>query len=61
MALEGRCDCRVYHVRIRQNIRDRFDDINGILDPLSTRTFNVLTPEDLRKAMGKIVADLERF
>lgn len=61
VAFEGRCDCRVYHIRIRQNINDVFDDINGILDPLSPRTFNLLTPGDLRRAIVRIVEDLERF
>jgi hypothetical protein len=59
--LEGRCDCRVYHIRVRQNLRDVFDDVDNILEPLYPKTFNVLTPEDLRDAMGEIVEDLERF
>ncbi len=59
--IDGRCDCRVYHVRIRQSIRDLFDEVNGILDPLSPRTLNVLSPRELRNAIGQIVEDLERF
>jgi hypothetical protein len=59
--LEGRCDCRVYHIRMRQNLRDLFDDVDNILKPLYADTFNILTPQDLRDAMGEIVEDLERF
>ncbi len=61
LEIDGRCDCRVYHVRIRQSIRDLFDEVNGILDPLSPRTLNVLSPKELRNAIGQIVEDLERF
>ena len=58
---EGRCDCRVYHIRMRQNLRDLFDDVDNILEPLHPRKFDILTPKELRDAMGKIVEDLERF
>jgi hypothetical protein len=61
VAFEGSCDCRVYLIRMRMSIRDVFDDVEKLLDPLASRTFNVLTPSDLRKAMGEIVRDLQRF
>ena len=61
MTLEGDCDCVAFHVRIRQANQDLFDQIDDILDPLDPESFNVLTPEDLRRAFGRIARDLSRY
>jgi hypothetical protein len=59
--MDGECDCVAYHIRMRQNLSDLFDQVEGIIDPLDPDRYDVLHPEDLRKAIGRIVEDLERF
>jgi hypothetical protein len=61
LQIEGDCNCRVYHLRFRLNMSDVFDEIEKIIKPLHPRTFNLLTPRDLRKAIADIVSDLEKF
>ena len=58
--LEGACDCRVYHVRFKQELQDLFDQVDDVLEPFDPPTFDVFTPRDFRKAIGEIVRDLER-
>jgi hypothetical protein len=57
--LEGDCRCRVYHLRFRLTQDDVFDDLQKVIRPLRPRTFNLLTPRDLRKAIGAILDDLQ--
>ena len=61
LQIEGDCRCRVYHLRFRLNMRDVFDEIEKIIKPLHPRTFNLVTPRDLRKAIAEIVEDLEKL
>ena len=61
LQIEGDCHCRVYHLRFRLNMADVFDEIEKIIKPLHPRTFNLLTPRDLRKAIAEIVEDLEKL
>ncbi len=61
LQVEGDCHCRVYHLRFRLNMADVFDEIEKIVKPLHPRTFNLITPRDLRKAIAEIVADLEKL
>ena len=61
LQVEGDCRCRLYHVRFRLNMADVFDEIEKIVKPLHPRTFNLITPRDLRKAIAEIVADLEKL
>jgi hypothetical protein len=60
LQIEGNCNCRIYHLRFRLNMIDVFDEIEKIIKPLHPRTFNLLTPKDLRKAIAEIVGDLEK-
>jgi hypothetical protein len=61
LQIEGDCHCRVYHLRFRLNMNDVFDEIEKIIKPLHPRTFNLLTPRDLRKAIAEIVDDLGKL
>ena len=61
LQVEGDCHCRVYHLRFRLNMADVFDEIEKIIKPLHPRTFNLITPRDLRKALAEIVEDLEKL
>jgi hypothetical protein len=57
--VEGDCNCRIYHLRVRLNGGDAFDHVERLIKPLRPKTFNIESPEDLREALGKIVQDLE--
>jgi len=61
LQVEGDCHCRVYHLRFRLNVTDVFDEIEKLIKPLHPRTFNLMTPRDLRKAIAEIVADLGKL
>jgi hypothetical protein len=61
LQIEGDCRCRVYHLRFRLNMTDVFDELEKILKPAHPRTFNVMTPRDLRKAIAEIVSDLGKL
>jgi hypothetical protein len=61
LQIEGDCHCRVYHLRFRLNMNDVFDEIEKIIKPLHPRTFNLLTPRDLRKAIAQILEDLAKL
>jgi hypothetical protein len=54
----GDCHCRIYHLRFRLNLSDVFDQLANFMKPLRPRTFNLVTPYDLRKAIAEIVEDL---
>lgn len=58
VVLEGDCDCRLYHIRFKQELGDLFDQVDDILKPLDPPTFDVLSARDFRKVIGEIVADL---
>ena len=59
LQLQSACHCRVYHLRFRHNAKDVFDDIEKLLKPLHPKTFNLITPNDMRKALAEIIRDLE--
>jgi hypothetical protein len=61
LQIEGDCRCRVYHLRFRLNTNDVFDEIEKIIKPLHPRTFNLTSPQDVRKAIAEIVNDLEKL
>ena len=61
LKLQGDCRCRVYHLRFRHSVNDVFDDIEKLLKPLRPKTFNLVTAEDLRKALAGIIRDLEQL
>jgi hypothetical protein len=61
IALEGECNCRVYHLRFRLNVNDVFDELEKLMRPLRPRTFNLMTARDLRKAIAAIIQDLENL
>jgi hypothetical protein len=61
IALDGDCNCRVYHLRFRLNINDVFDELEKFMKPLRPRTFNLMTARDLRKAIAAIIEDLENL
>ena len=42
-------------------MNDVFDEIEKIIKPLHPRTFNLLTPRDLRKAIAEIMDDLGKL
>ena len=59
--LKKNCDCRVYHVRFRYDIRDAYDDVEKILKPLGPKTFDITSPRDFRKAVAEIIRDLDKL
>ena len=59
--LDGDCHCRVYYLRFRLNGNDVFDELEKFMRPLRPRTFNLMTPRDLRKAIAAILDDLQNF
>jgi hypothetical protein len=61
ISLEGPCDCRVYHLRFKQRPQDLFDQVDDILETLDPPTYDIVTARDFRKALGKIVEDLDGF
>ena len=56
--LEGECDCRIYHVRFKQNRTDLFDQIDDLLEQFDPPTFDVVSARDFRRVIGEIVEDL---
>jgi hypothetical protein len=61
LQLEGDCNCRVYHLRFRLNNNDVFDQIARFMRPLRPKTFNLMTPLDLRKAIAEILEELRKL
>jgi hypothetical protein len=59
VSVEGDCHCRAYHIRLRLNRGDNFDDLEKLLKPLRPKTFDVVTGRDMRKALAEIVHDLD--
>lgn len=59
--LEDNCACLAYHVRIRLFLRDLFDQVEDIIAPLDPETHSINTPNDLRRAIGRIVRELEAY
>jgi hypothetical protein len=56
--LEGRCDCRVFHLRFKQELQDLFDQVDDLLKPLDPPTWDIFSPRDFRRVIGEIVDDL---
>ncbi len=61
LPVEGDCHCRVYYLRFRLNLADVFDEVEKLMKPLRPRTFNLMSPRDLRKAIAEIVEDLGKL
>jgi hypothetical protein len=61
LQLEGDCHCRIYHFRFRLNYNDVFDQLANFMKPLRPRTFNLITPQDLRKAIAEVIEDLRNL
>ena len=61
LRLERDCRCRVYHIHLRLNKDDVFDHAERLIKPLGPQTFDVTSATDFRKALAKIVRDLESF
>ncbi len=59
LKLEGDCNCVVYHIRFRLAINDIFDELAKFIKPLHPKTFNVITPMEMRKAIAEILEDLK--
>jgi hypothetical protein len=59
--LRSRSNCRVYYVHLQVSKDDVFDDLQKMLKPLRPKTFEVVTPQEFRKALGAIVQDLSRL
>jgi hypothetical protein len=57
--VEGKCNCRVFHLRMRLPTGDSFDHVERLLRPLRPRTFDIESALDFREALGKIVRELE--
>jgi hypothetical protein len=57
--LAGDCNCRVYHVWLRLNKDDIFDDLGNLIKPLRPTTYKVLTAADFRRAITNIIQDLD--
>ena len=61
LQVDGDCNCRVYHLRFRLNVNDVFDQLGNLMKPLRPRTFNLMTPRDLRKAIAVIIEELRNL
>jgi hypothetical protein len=61
LQLESDCNCRVYYLRLRLNVNDVFDQLERLMKPLRPHVFNLITPQDLRKAIADIVEDLGKL
>ena len=54
------CRCRVFYVTIQRN-KETFNDLGTLLKPVATRSFNVTSGQDMRKALAAIVHEIETF
>jgi hypothetical protein len=61
LQVEGDCNCRVYYLRFRLNVNDVFDQLEKLMRPLRPRVFNLITAQDLRKAIAQIIDELAKF
>jgi hypothetical protein len=61
MKVAGNCNCRIYHLVVRANAGDAFDQIERLIKPLRPKTFDIESALDFREALGKIVQDLENL
>jgi hypothetical protein len=61
LRLDGECACVAFHIRIRLFLRDLFDQIEEIIDPLDPETYSINNPSDLRGALGRMVRELEEY
>jgi hypothetical protein len=59
--VEGDCNCRFYHIRLRLNKDDVFDDLGKLIKPFHPTTFDIMNARDFRKALAEIVEDLDRL
>ena len=59
--IEGDCNCRFYHISLRLNKDDVFDDLPKLIKPFHPRTFEIMNARDFRKALAEIVEDLDRL
>jgi hypothetical protein len=61
LKVDGDCNCRIYHLRVRLDSSDVFDHVERLIKPLRPKTFDIESAEDFREALGKIVQDLDGF
>jgi hypothetical protein len=59
LVLKGTCRCRVYHLHLQIRDNDVVDDLEKLLKRLRPQTFDILSGEDLQRALAEIVHDLE--
>jgi hypothetical protein len=58
---EADCNCKAYHLRFQVSKDDVFDDLGKAIKPLRPKTFDIVTAQEFRKALGAIVQDLNRL
>jgi hypothetical protein len=54
------CQCSVYYVRLHV-LGNLWDELHRILRPLNPKRYEIRDPLDLRKALAKILADLNQM
>jgi len=55
---EANCDCRVYHLQVEI---DDWDELGKVMRRLKPRRFSVGRPEDFRRALAEVAAELGRM
>ncbi len=53
------CGCRVFFLHRQILIGQEFDELHRILKPLEPRSLSLDSPQDFRKSLAKIAADLQ--
>jgi hypothetical protein len=54
-------DFRVYHLQYRVSAANLWDDVPRILRELAPRRFELQTPDEFRRALARILAELRQF
>jgi hypothetical protein len=54
-------DFRVYHLQYHLSAANLWDDVPRVLHELAPRRFELQTPDDFRRALARILADLRQF
>jgi hypothetical protein len=52
------CNCRVYHLRYRLGRGNDFDQLYRAMEKVRPKLFEIETPEQFRKVLARIIADL---
>ncbi len=61
LPVEGDCHCRVFHLRYRLGSQNLFDDLSRVMQRLRPTAYDVDSPEAFRRALAKILAEIERL